>query len=411
MRPRQTHARIAGLDRPVMLKVVTLEEFARRGLPPAMSALWMGEDPAALADSGLFELEWGACLSPGAAPPPAPWKGPWISGFQDEGVVSPGDVIVAGPGSSMVRVAYRRGSNGNVLFLTERCDNRCLMCSQPPREVEDGWRLQETLNLIRLIDPDEPSLGITGGEPALLGEGLAEILRACRDHLPETRLQVLTNGRRFGTTPLARQVAAVGHPSVLWGIPLYADTAARHDYIVQARGAFGETLRGIYRLAEHGQAVEIRIVLHRASLPRLEQLAYYIFRNLPFAAHIALMGLEPIGLARGNRDLLWIDPAEYADTLASAVWFLANRGLPVSLYNLPLCLLPADLRPFARRSISDWKNDFPAECQGCQVRGQCAGFFASASPSWRSRAIRPLGSDGRLFTDNRPEPLPQEVAP
>ena len=138
------------------------------------------------------------------------------------------------------------------------------------------------------------------------------------------------------------------------------------------------------------QTIEIRVVLHRQTLPRLNELAYYLFRNFPFVAHIAFMGLEPMGFARGNRDLLWVDPIDYAETLEEATDFLANRGMPVSIYNLPLCLLPRSLWPFAKRSISDWKNTFIEPCQTCAGHDQCAGLFASANERWRSRGIHPL---------------------
>jgi hypothetical protein len=130
--------------------------------------------------------------------------------------------------------------------------------------------------------------------------------------------------------------------------------------------------------------------LHRQTLPRLNQLAYYLFRNFPFVTHVALMGLEPIGFARRNWDLLWIDPMDYMETLEEATYFLANRGIPVSVYNLPLCLLPKSLWAFAKRSISDWKNMFIEPCRQCAGRERCCGLFASASAPWRSRAIRAL---------------------
>ncbi|MGO4781920.1 His-Xaa-Ser system radical SAM maturase HxsC, partial [Lysobacter sp. 2RAB21] len=78
---------------------------------------------------------------------------------------------------SKIAVRYRRGDNGNVLFATERCNSFCLMCSQPPREVEDSWRIDQLCDLVGLIDKDEPSLAISGGEPTLLGTGLSQVLQ------------------------------------------------------------------------------------------------------------------------------------------------------------------------------------------------------------------------------------------
>jgi hypothetical protein len=123
------------------------------------------------------------------------------------------------------------------------------------------------------------------------------------------------------------------------------------------------------------------------TIPRLPQLAAFIYRRLPFVSHVALMGLEPMGFAKANRERLWIDPPDYQGELESAVFHLAQRGLRTSIYNLLLRVLDRALWPFARQSISDWKNAYAPECEGCAVRDHCAGFFASAGPAWRSRAV------------------------
>ncbi|MGY4653780.1 hypothetical protein ACVWWN_007576 [Mycobacterium sp. URHB0021] len=58
----------------------------------------------------------------------------------------------------------------------------------------------------------------------------------------------------------------------------------------------------------------------------------------------------------------------------------------VSVYNLPLCVLDPIVRPFAVQSISDWKNAYVEECEGCSVRRDCAGFFSTGRPKF-SRGI------------------------
>jgi hypothetical protein len=90
------------------------------------------------------------------------------------------------------------------------------------------------------------------------------------------------------------------------------------------------------------------------------------------------MGLEITGFTRPNLEKLWIDPFDYQQDLQAAVEVLVTRGMHVSIYNHPLCLLPRPLWKFARKSISDWKNIFFDECQTCAVREDCGGFFKSA---------------------------------
>src|SRR5262249_31796220 len=150
-----------------------------------------------------------------------------------------------------------------------------------------------------------------------------------------------------------------------------------HDYVVQARRAYEETIRGIYALAEAGVRIELRVVLHKQTTPRLPQLADFITRNLPFVEQVALMGLEMTGLTPRNLGELWIDPVAYEDQLTDATTRLALSGMTVWIYNHQLCTIPKALWPFARKSISDWKNVYVDKCASCGARDDCGGFFHS----------------------------------
>lgn len=288
-----------------------------------------------------------------------------------------GDVLRLDFRRGYVRSVYRIDSPHNVIFATDRCNSNCLMCSQPPKDVDEGGIVTEHLRLIELIPPTTRALGITGGEPTLLDEGLFQVLAACRERLPVTRLHMLTNGRRFWYRTFAADLAAVGHPDLTLGIPLYADNPTVHDYVVQAEGAFGQTMVGLHNLARYGQRVEIRIVIHRQTYERLPKLAEFIYRNCPFAGHVALMGLEPMGYTKTNLKELWIDPIEYQPQLEAAVDSLVWAGMNVSIYNHQLCVIPKRLWPYARKSISDFKNVYLDECQQCLVVDKCGGLFKS----------------------------------
>jgi His-Xaa-Ser system radical SAM maturase HxsC len=304
--------------------------------------------------------------------------------------LSEGDVVVISE-RGYVRTLYRRDSPHNFIFATDRCNSYCLMCSQPPRDADETGIVERHLRLIDLIDPETKELGITGGEPTLLGEGLIRMIAACRDRLPRTALHILSNGRAFANQQFARAISEVTHPDLMIGVPLYADVDVTHDFVVQSRGAFRETVRGLHRLGAAGVRVEIRVVVHRATVDRLPQLAEYIYRNLTFVSQVALMGLEITGFTIPNLDTLWIDPADYQHQLRTAAMFLAARGVRVAIYNHQLCTLDRELWPFAVRSISDWKNEYLPECERCLARQMCGGFFASAVERRRfSREIHPL---------------------
>lgn len=300
--------------------------------------------------------------------------------------VQAGDVVRIDPARGALTALYRASSRFNTFLVTERCDNLCLMCSQPPRDHDDSWLVDDIERAIPLISPDAAEIGISGGEPALLGDRLVRVLVMLRDFLPRTAVHVLTNGRRFCEPSFARAVADVQHPDLMLGIPLYSDLPEEHDYVVQAKGAFEETMRGILNLKRKRVRVEIRFVIHRDTVERLPDFARFITRNLTFVDHVALMGLELAGFARLNLESLWIDPLDYQRPLREAVQMLDRAGMAVSIYNHQLCTLDPKLYPFARKSISDWKNEYSPECDACTLKNECGGFFASSSLR-RSRGI------------------------
>lgn len=302
---------------------------------------------------------------------------------------SDGDVLALQP-RGYVRTLYRKTSSHNAIFATDRCNSYCLMCSQPPRPVDDSDRIREHLRLIDLMDPETLDLGITGGEPTLLKDDLLAIVQRCKDRLPNAALHILSNGRLFYYGSFAKKLSAIQHPDLMIGVPLYSDRAATHDYVVQCKGAFRDTVIGLQNLGRYGVPVEIRIVLHRWTYARLLDLAEFIFHNLTFASHVAFMGLEPMGFAVPNLNTLWIDPVEFAPQLREAVAFLSARGMNVSIYNAQLCTTPRELWPYCRQSISDWKNEYLPECARCLAKAECGGFFTSALRRKTSSHIRAI---------------------
>jgi His-Xaa-Ser system radical SAM maturase HxsC len=303
--------------------------------------------------------------------------------------LSDGDIIGIRHESKRFRTLFRRNSRHNSFLVTERCNNYCLMCSQPPKDIDDHWILDEIKESLPLVDPETRSLTFTGGEPLTDWRYFVTVLAQCREQLPQTALQVLTNGRAFSHSEIVDAWSSVKHPDLIAAIPVYSAVDYIHDHVVQAKGAFDETILGILKLKDRGQRVEIRVVLHALTAPMISDTCRWIARNLPLVDHVALMGLENAGFAIANDALLWIDPMDYRDGLAEGVDQLSAAGVNVSVYNLPRCLLERSAWPYAVRSISDWKNGYVEECSRCVEKTRCAGFFSSGRPR-RSKGISPI---------------------
>lgn len=286
-----------------------------------------------------------------------------------------------------MKVLFRAASDHNSILLTEQCNNYCLMCSQPPKRANDIWILDEVRELIPLIPRHTRSIGITGGEPTLFGEDFIGVLHLLKSWLPNTSIHLLSNGRAFADRVFAQKYASVEHPDLMVGIPIYSDDPSRHDYVVQAKGAFDETIRGVLNLKRLNEKVEIRVVIHKQTCDRLPELAEFIARNLLFVDHVALMGLEMTGFTLANLESLWIDPFDYKDRLSQAVAILRHYGISTSVYNHQLCTVNRDVEPFYVKSISDWKNEYLPECTSCIRMSECGGFFASGINTKYSRHI------------------------
>lgn len=96
-----------------------------------------------------------------------------------------GDIVVLEGTSGLVRSLYRPYEEHHHLFVTERCNSNCLMCSQPPKDRDDTDALMtRNLDLIELIETPPPYLTITGGEPTLLGDRLLTIIARLKERMP-----------------------------------------------------------------------------------------------------------------------------------------------------------------------------------------------------------------------------------
>lgn len=285
-----------------------------------------------------------------------------------------GDIVIINS-DGLISFVYEIKSSHNSIMATFRCNHRCIMCPQPPVSEEED-RTDLNLFLISLFDKSTQEVGISGGEPTLIGDKLFILIKQIQKHLPNAAVSILSNGVKFADKSYAKKLATCHHPNLQIDIPLFSDIADEHNAIVGAK-TFYKTVKGLYNLASFRQKIGIRIVIHKKTYKRLPQLAEFIYHNFPFVSQVAFMQMETTGLAKKNIEELWIDPYEYNTELRDAVLLLANRGMNPYIYNSQLCILPQDIRCFAVQSISDWKDVYLPECEGCSLKKECGGFFES----------------------------------
>lgn len=283
-----------------------------------------------------------------------------------------GDVILVVPGRKTLHRLIRAASQHNTLLVTEQCDQKCVMCSQPPKKYHTDMFVQ-FLTTVELA-PQGATIGLSGGEPVLYKTRLLEFLGKAQAARPDIRFHILTNGQHFAPSDEAA-LRSLNMGSILWGIPIYAAEAAIHDRIVVKDGAFDTLQENLALLGRLGAVLELRTVILKSNVDGLEGLAAHISRIFPYSDVWAIMQLENIGYARMNWDAEFCDTSRTFSGVASAVDLATGRGLRTVLYNFPLCTVPASYRQYCVASISDWKQKFLSSCEGCSLRSACTGFF------------------------------------
>ena len=277
-----------------------------------------------------------------------------------------------------VSVVWDYKSSSNTIFPTPACDCRCVMCPQPPT-YDDGTSFNFAMKLLDRLDPSKVTkICVTGGEPTLLGDKFIELMKKIKRRFDHAFVMLLTNGKNFSNYALAKEYAAIGLSNSITCFSLHSDLEELNDYIAGSKGSFHKTVQGLYNFARLSQKVEIRHVICKDNSLRLEEFAHFVHRNFPFAFHVAFMGMEFVGHALDNFNDLWIDIFKRRKHINRAVSTLHRANVSVSVYNIPLCLLDPNTWPFARQSISDWKNSYLHECIGCKQQSNCCGFFTTS---------------------------------
>lgn len=289
-----------------------------------------------------------------------------------------GDVILVIPGRRTLHRIIRASSRHNTLLVTEQCDQKCIMCSQPPKKYHTDM-FDHFLEAVQLA-PMKSTIGISGGEPFLHKARLLEFLVKTQVTRPDIQFHILTNAQHFESADEAT-LRSLDMRSILWGVPIYSANPVVHDRIVVKNGAFEILQENLALLGKVGARLELRTVVLNSNMEGLEELATRITRHQSFANVWAIMQLENIGYARMNWNAEFCDTSATFEGVSKAIDLAAGRGLATALYNFPLCTVPPRYRQFCVASISDWKQKYLSTCKNCSLRSSCTGFF-----EWYSEA-------------------------
>ena len=283
-----------------------------------------------------------------------------------------GDVVTVDPARGSAERLIRAGSRHNTFLATERCDQLCVMCSQPPKKTHlDRF---EEFTQASMLAPAGETIGISGGEPTLYKDDLFTLIETVGSARPDLSFHVLTNGQHFEETDIAR-LQTECFANATWGIPLYSHVPERHDAIVKKAWAFDRLLESLRHLLNAGSKIELRTVLLQDNVSDLPGLARFVAAHLGFVVQWSIMQLENIGFAKNRFSKLYVDHTQSDQRLYEALDIAELFGVPAKLFNFPRCSIDERYRGYAVASISDWKRKYPDACNNCREQSLCSGFF------------------------------------
>ncbi len=296
------------------------------------------------------------------------------------------------------------------LAITYRCNNDCKHCYNARSWDYTELSTQEWLQILdHLWEQGIPHVVFTGGEPTLR-QDLPELIRHAESNGQITGIN--TNGRRISDRTYLDRLIDSGLDHIQ--ITLESHQPEIHDWMVNSKGAFQQTVAGLENALDSPVYVMTNTTL-------LEKNSQFLEQTLIFLANsgVPTVGLNALiysgkgasvgsGVTEGdlpmllkmaqevteanNQRLIWYTPTQYCmfDPMQLS---LGIKGCTAALYNMCVefngDVIPCQsyYQPVGNILKDKWetiwnhslcvslreRSNLPQKCQGCSLLPECGG--------------------------------------
>jgi len=296
------------------------------------------------------------------------------------------------------------------LALTYRCNNDCAHCYNArerdyPEMTTDQWKRV----LDRLWELAIPHVVFTGGEPTLRDD-LPELIAHAEKNGQITGLN--TNGRRLSNADYLQRLVDAGLDHIQ--ITLESHDTQIHDFMVQAKGAWRQTIAGLRNALDSPLFVMTNTTMLRENSAYLADTLDFLgglgvptigLNALIYSGHGLTVGtglseneLPPLleiareRTARYDQRLIWYTPTQYCHFDPMQLE-LGVKGCTAALYNMCVepdgAVIPCQsyYQPLGNLITEPWGNiwnhslavslrerqNLPAKCNSCTLLAECGG--------------------------------------
>jgi len=262
------------------------------------------------------------------------------------------------------------------------------MCSNPA-DFETAERFNKSVSFEELIlrfqkiDPREKEIYLTGGEPTLHPQ-FFELLTILRKRCPGAKFIIDTNARMLFYRDFLEECLNYG--KIEFQVSLCGHTAFLHDKITRTKGSFNQTVGGIKNLLSlrsKKNEVEIRVVIHKLTLPHLNDVYDFVFgdffqpyskKSISGIERLIFIFMEMEGRAGDNIKEVGITHTQAKPYLEELFSKIKNAPFEIRLYHFPLCALSPKLWSFIWRTLPEREITFLPQCQTCSFQKHCLGI-------------------------------------
>ena len=289
-----------------------------------------------------------------------------------------GDIITINE-YGLIDKRYDNIDRDATVFITGQCNSNCIMCpdSDAERQRNTGYSDEWLYRYVDMLPDNICHLVVTGGEPTLRTKQFFEVMHMLAARFNEIECLLLSNGRSLASKKIVDALLEYCPQYLTVAIPIHGHIDSLHDAITRADGSFRQTCIGIKHLLVRKVAVEIRVVVSKLNYQHLSDIARFIVAEFPTATIVNFIGLETLGNCAKNLSTVFIDYVDSFPYIKEAQIILMEAGIDTSIYNYPLCTVERGFWTLCQRSITPSKVRYAAECEACEAKKYCSGFFGS----------------------------------
>lgn len=273
------------------------------------------------------------------------------------------------------------------IAIWNRCNNHCLMCSNPfdYQLLENSDKY--TFDLLKsrwakrkiLLDDN---LSLTGGEPTSHPD-FFKIISWLHSDYPYNKIVIASNGRMFSYLDFTKNLLKINNLKI--EIAIHGYDAITHDFITRTKGSFAQAVKGIHnviQLKNNSQEIEIRIIITKYTYKNLDKILEFIVNefDLNKIHNVVLIFVELEGQAQDNIHLIGLTYSEVMRVLPKVIERWSSKISDLRLYHFPLCVLPPKLWPYTFRTLRQEEVVFLPRCNKCFYKKYCLGIHYDYIP-------------------------------